>query len=270
MFYIISFIFGLVFGSFLSVLIYRVKNQEKGIFFWRSKCPKCNHILSAKDLVPIFSYLIFSGKCSYCWEKISIIYPLLELTTGVFFVFISWLILWTWNLQVAVWNLPYVLYWWAVALFVVAIIFYDILFLEISFLFAGILWVLLILPQFLWIIWDWKQALILAVVGFLIFVLIGYIRLKFRKIEWIWWWDAIGAVLVAFMIPILIDLLNLSYPAWLVYYIVILLGFILAGIVAIPIYLLKKNSKIALPFLPFMFFAVVVFVFVGKYILELL
>ena len=126
------------------------------------------------------------------------------------------------------------------------------------------------MPQFLGIIGDWKLSLILAIIGFLVFVWIGYIRLKFRKIEGIWWWDAIGAVLVAFMIPILIDLLNLSYPAWLVYYIVILLWFILAGIVAIPIYLLKKNSKIALPFLPFMFFAVVVFIFIGKYILEFL
>ena len=269
--WLIVFVFWMIFGSFISVLVYRIKNQEKGIFLWRSKCPQCGHTLNWLDLVPFFSYLFLWWKCRYCKTKISIIYPLLELVTWLTFVFSTYLVLWNFNLQNWLANISYVIYACLVSIFVVAIAFYDILFYEISFILISILWLLLIVPQFLWIIWDWKLSLELWLAWFIFFVLIIYLRWKFRKIEWMWGWDAIWAILIWFMTPIIIDLLHLQfYPAWLVFYIILLLWFLVAAIVWIVFILLwkLKNTKSMLPFLPFMFLWVVLFVFVWKYVLN--
>lgn len=87
--YLISlllFILGCLFGSFLSVLVHRTLNRQKGIIFGKSRCPKCKHALHALDLIPILSWLLKGGRCSYCKKPISAVYPSLELVTGLLFV----------------------------------------------------------------------------------------------------------------------------------------------------------------------------------------
>ena len=79
------FIIGCIFGSFFNVVGYRVPN-ELSIVRPGSFCPKCKHSLRWYELIPIFSFLIQKGKCRDCKEKISIIYPVVELTTGILFV----------------------------------------------------------------------------------------------------------------------------------------------------------------------------------------
>lgn len=81
------FLFGLVIGSFLNVVILRVPNKED-IVKERSHCPKCGHTLAWYDLFPLFSYLGLKGKCRYCKEKISIQYPVIEALNGVMYVVI--------------------------------------------------------------------------------------------------------------------------------------------------------------------------------------
>ncbi len=271
MFYIISFIFWIIFGSFTSVIIHRVKSWKKGMFLWRSKCPHCDNTLSWKDLFPIFSYIFLKWKCRYCKEKVSLVYPLLELTTGLVFVFITYLLLWTWDFLVWIENIDMLLYAWLVWVIIVAIAFYDILFYEISFILASILAILLLLPQVFWYIWDIKLAILFAIIGFIVFLAISYIREKVRKIEWLWGWDAIGAALIWLLTPILINLLNLeTYNSGLVLYVILLLWFLTAWFLSIFWLLSWKilNTKAMLPFLPFMFIAIVVFVFFWTYILD--
>ena len=267
--YLVSFIFWLVFGSFISVLVWRIKNNESWIFLWRSKCPKCNHILQAPDLVPVFSYIFLKWKCRYCNEKISVIYPILELVTWLVFVFITYLLLWNWNLENFLNNLPLVVYGWVVWIFFVALAFYDILFFEISFILAGILWVLLLLPQLFWWIWNFEQAIIFWVSWFFVFLLISFLRLKARKIEWLGWWDAIWAGLIGFLMPILVQIMWLyQYPWWIVFYLILMFWFFLAGVVWIFWLISKKfNFLTKIPFLPFMFLGVILFIFVGKAVL---
>lgn len=85
MFYLIFvFLFGLIIGSFLNAVIYRLE-AGKSVFRGRSFCPKCKHILSWYDLAPLFSFILLKGKCRYCRQKISIQYPLVELATGILF-----------------------------------------------------------------------------------------------------------------------------------------------------------------------------------------
>jgi prepilin signal peptidase PulO-like enzyme (type II secretory pathway) len=83
--YIFVFIFGLIVGSFLNCVIYRLETEES-FLKGRSYCPHCKHALSWKDLIPVFSFLILKGKCRYCKKKISFQYPLVELLTGILFV----------------------------------------------------------------------------------------------------------------------------------------------------------------------------------------
>lgn len=75
---------GCIFGSFFNVVGYRIPN-ELSIISPGSFCPKCEHKLNWYELIPIFSYLIQGGKCRKCKQKISIIYPVVEMTTGVLF-----------------------------------------------------------------------------------------------------------------------------------------------------------------------------------------
>ena len=87
--YSLVFVFGLAVGSFLNCVIYRLEKNES-FLKGRSYCPHCKHILGWKDLIPVFSFLILKGKCRYCHQKISLQYPLVELSTAIIFLFI-WL-----------------------------------------------------------------------------------------------------------------------------------------------------------------------------------
>jgi len=85
--YIIVAILGLVIGSFLNVCIYRIPREES-IAYPPSHCGNCSHKLKPLDLIPLFSYVFLKGKCRYCKEKISIIYPLIEILNGILYLII--------------------------------------------------------------------------------------------------------------------------------------------------------------------------------------
>ncbi|MEA2098243.1 MAG: prepilin peptidase [Patescibacteria group bacterium] len=87
LFYIIIFVFGLIIGSFLNVVIFRLENGEK-IVNDRSKCLHCKHFLGWYDLIPVLSFILLKRKCRYCGRSISIQYPLVELGTGILFMMI--------------------------------------------------------------------------------------------------------------------------------------------------------------------------------------
>src|SRR3989344_8593051 len=85
----IVFVFGLVVGSFLNSVIYRLEQGESALK-GRSYCPHCKHPLSWYDLIPLLSFVLLEGKCRYCKGKISLQYPLVEFSTGaVFFALFS-------------------------------------------------------------------------------------------------------------------------------------------------------------------------------------
>jgi prepilin signal peptidase PulO-like enzyme (type II secretory pathway) len=84
-FFIFIFLIGLFFGSFLNVLIDRLPIGES--ILGRSHCEKCKHVLSWKDLIPLISFIYLKGKCRYCHTTLSYQYPLMELFTGIMFIF---------------------------------------------------------------------------------------------------------------------------------------------------------------------------------------
>ncbi len=106
-----SVIFGLLVGSFLNVVIYRLpkmmqqewhanclelqgkempEQAKYTIVKPRSACPKCGHQISAIENIPIISYLFLRGKCSACKTKISLRYPLIEALTGTLIGFAAY------------------------------------------------------------------------------------------------------------------------------------------------------------------------------------
>lgn len=85
LFYFVFFILGLIVGSFLNVVIHRTLKNES-IIFPRSYCPNCLTTLKYYDLIPLFSFIFLKGTCRYCKKPISLTYPVVELTTGLLFV----------------------------------------------------------------------------------------------------------------------------------------------------------------------------------------
>lgn len=83
-----SALFGLVIGSFLNAVIYRIPRNET--LNTRSHCPKCDSMITAWQNIPLISYLVLGGKCKNCRTRISIRYPLIEAITAVFFVVVAW------------------------------------------------------------------------------------------------------------------------------------------------------------------------------------
>lgn len=113
-FYILMGILGLMVGSFLNVVIYRLpkmmeadwkhqcrilldlegepghENQNFNLVTPRSHCTSCNHRISALENIPVLSYLVLGGKCSECKTKISMRYPVIELISGILACFLAW------------------------------------------------------------------------------------------------------------------------------------------------------------------------------------
>jgi leader peptidase (prepilin peptidase)/N-methyltransferase len=80
----ISGVYGLVIGSFLNVVIWRVPRHES-VVRPPSHCPKCDVKIANRDNIPVVSWLLLRGRCRNCDTEISIRYPLIELLTGVLF-----------------------------------------------------------------------------------------------------------------------------------------------------------------------------------------
>jgi len=275
---IISLIFlGLVFGSFGSVIFYRLWNRPtkeiwKWFLVWHSECPHCQHQLKARNLVPIFSWLFQWGKCEYCKAPISWFYPFLEITTVLIFVGL-FLLLWKyWILNHPIWlkewyiYMPFILIsaWLLWLIFLYDIKTYELhitatIFLAIISLFFTLFFGINKLEILLWI---WIFTLIFLLIYYLSKI---YVRQKYQKdVEWFWLWDVIIApILWAWLVFFL-------KPSWIFDWCYLVCSFIiLAWLVGLLYYLVellikkfvikrkKKSEKpywfqTSIPFLPSM------------------
>ena len=85
--YLLVLVSGLIIGSFLSSITYRIplgKSIKKG----RSFCPECKKAIAWNDNIPLLSYILLKGKCRSCRKKISLRYPLIEISTAILFFLI--------------------------------------------------------------------------------------------------------------------------------------------------------------------------------------
>ena len=84
--HVLLFLIGLLTGSFLNVVIYRLP-RKKSLISPRSSCVHCNTILQVPDLFPLVSFIFLQGRCRYCGGRIPWRYPLVELLTALIFLF---------------------------------------------------------------------------------------------------------------------------------------------------------------------------------------
>lgn len=83
-FSIFAFLIGLIIGSFLNCLIWRLYKEET--ITGRSYCPNCRKKISWYDNIPVLSFILLKAKCRHCRKKISWQYPVVELTTAILFL----------------------------------------------------------------------------------------------------------------------------------------------------------------------------------------
>lgn len=83
-------VLGLVIGSFLNVVVYRLPRGQS-LLRPPSRCPKCGYSLQWYDNVPVLGWLVLGGRCRKCRTAISAQYPIVEFITGALFVLIVWM-----------------------------------------------------------------------------------------------------------------------------------------------------------------------------------
>jgi leader peptidase (prepilin peptidase) / N-methyltransferase len=164
-------LFGLMVGSFLNVCIHRLPRHES-IAFPGSHCTTCGRAIKWYQNVPVLSWLLLRGKCAGCGERISLIYPLVELLTGAVFAVHYLRFGWEWLL------VPRLLF--ACALIVLAFIDLRHRILPNPITLGGIVIGLLfsvVFPP------GWQSALIGVLLGGGLLFLIGEVYFRLRGIE---------------------------------------------------------------------------------------
>ena len=86
--YLVLFLYGITFGSFLNVCILRIPRQHS--LLTSSICPRCERRIRFYDNIPLVSFLFLEGRCRHCSDPISIRYFLVEAATGLLFMATYW------------------------------------------------------------------------------------------------------------------------------------------------------------------------------------
>lgn len=245
-FNIFAFIFGAVVGSFLNVCIYRLPRSES-IVFPASHCPKCGNAIPAYLNIPIISYLILGGRCRSCRERISPVYPAVELTNALLTLFL-----------------------------------FMKFGLSLTFLFLFIFCSALVVITFV----DLEHRIIPDVIS-LPGIVVGFGSSFF--LHWLGWQNSLAGILVgggslllvAFGYQLLtkkegmgggdIKLLAMmgAFLGWKAVPFIIFASSLTGSVIGIAIMLVqKKDTKLAIPFGPFLAFGAILYVFCGKEIIN--
>lgn len=108
-------------GSFVNALVWRIHTKKDWVKA-RSQCPDCKHQLSARDLVPVLSWIELRGRCRYCYKPISWQYPAVELSMAAVFV-VSYLY---WPYDFTLLGIAQFALWLIVLVLLVALFVYDL------------------------------------------------------------------------------------------------------------------------------------------------
>ncbi len=275
MIFLLTFIFGMIIGSFLNVVIYRF-NTGRGIG-GRSMCFSCNRKLTPAELFPVLSFLFQKGRCAKCKTKLSWQYPAVELLTGLLFA-LSFTRAFTLAPHGFIFNVPFV---WVIMSIIVIIIVYDlrhkIIPDQFSYLFA-------VLTFFRLFVSLNGNDIIFPSVGVLfagpLLALPFYLIWMMSKGRWMGLGDAklslgLGwflAVYAPTFSPMVSNISVFLYSFWIgtAFFILIsILGFILRGLMNISLISRKYNlpvlgMKSEIPFAPFLILGLLI-VFLFRY-----
>lgn len=257
---IIILILGLFFGSFLGVLVDRIP-KNKNFIKGRSHCDKCKKELGILDLIPVLSFVFLKGKCRYCHAKLSFLYPIIEISTGIMFA-VTYIFVVSNQIQnpnYLIINplslIPFLYYLFIISSFIV-IFFTDLKY--------GIIPDKIIFPaiavSFLYLIFNTKYPILNHLLsGFgalLFFLLISFIFYAITKKQGMGGGDMKLSLLLG---------LFLGFPGIVIS---LYLAFLTGGILSIILIIWKKKAflKDALPFGPFLIIGTLISLFWGNQI----
>lgn len=283
------FLFGTIIGSFLNVVIDRADTKESPLK-GGSYCPYCQKPLKWWELIPILSFLFLKGKCSSCKHKLSWQYPLVEIITGLLFVFIAMRFLrfsfvspYLWqniNLEniLIILNFLFWFYWVSVLIVISVYDFKKYLILNdvlipaiiITFIWRILLGFLIqknslnILPYFFRYLGD--KSFLFGYHSYFssLFLGIAFFCGLISLLAWLTKEKAMGwgdAVLAFFLGSIL------GWPESLI---ALIIGFLIGGGVSLILIAFKKKTmKSYLPFAPFLSFGALTVLFFGDIIIKM-
>lgn len=257
------FILGLILGSFINALVWRLHKQsgskkrakQYSIISGRSQCVHCGHQLSALDLIPLFSWISLKGRCRYCNKAISWQYPAVELATAVTFA-VSFL---AWPAALTLFQTILYVLWLAIVVHLVALAVYDLK------------WMLLLDKLVIWltavsglliVLLHTKpldiRGLLMAIAGGALLASLFYVLFQLSTGKWI----GGGDVKIAFSLGLLAGSpLNML--------LLLFIASIMGTIVALPLLIKDKNNlKAKLPFGPFLLVATFIVFLWGNSIID--
>ncbi|NPB05706.1 MAG: prepilin peptidase [Aquificae bacterium] len=232
--YAVLFVFGLVLGSFLNVLIHRLSEERpwSEVLGGRSRCPSCGEKIAWYDNVPLLSFLILRGRCRRCGAPISLRYPLVELAGGLIPVLVYW------KFHPFGWPtvLAYTLYGYL--LLVLALVDWKTFTVPDELSVGGTLLglVLSLLRRDL----SFLESLSAAAAGFLLVVVLIYLYRKLRGVVPLGLGDAKVLALIG------------SFGGFWALYCALFAGSLLALLFFLPQILKSRSLQFAVPFVPFL------------------
>lgn len=239
---IIFLILGLIIGSFINAVVYRINAVES--LMERSHCPHCKKKVRWFDNVPLLSFILLGAKCRDCGEKISWQYPVVEATTGIMFALIG---NYFFNVfDFSSWTLT--AYYLIVFSLLMIIFVYDFKYMEIPML---VLWLGVGVSLAYFVFADWQSfqsassildlKTISGILGGLVAGGFFFALAAYSKETWMGYGDVYLGLLVGLIV---------GWPAILV---ALMLSFTIGALISIGLIAVsKKTMKSQVPFAPFL------------------
>ena len=245
-FSMVSFIFGAVVGSFLNVCIFRMPKAES-VVSPPSHCPRCDYRIRWYDNIPLFSYLLLRGKCRGCSTHISLQYPLVELINGLLTLVLFL------KFGPTVSFLAMFLFCSALVVITFIDLEHQIIPDEISLsgIIIGFLFSFFLPGQ------TWINSLlgILLGGGFLLLVAYGY--------QWLTGKEGMGGGDIK-----LLAMMG-AFLGWKSVLFIVFASSLIGSVVGVTMMLVqKKDSKLAIPFGPYLAFGAVLYIFYGTQLIH--
>jgi prepilin signal peptidase PulO-like enzyme (type II secretory pathway) len=251
---VIFFILGLIIGSFLNVVIYRLNVAES--FLGRSHCPHCKNKIRWYDNIPLFSFILLRMKCRDCEKRISWQYPLVEFFTGVIFTLVGACFFSSLDMQS--WIPTF--YYLALFSMLMIVFVYDWKFMEIPMI---VFWIALGFTVLYYLFSDWinfipelglfNLSIFSGLIGGLIAFLFFFILVSVSREKWMGMGDAYLAFLAGFVV---------GYPEIIS---TLVLAFFIGSVCSIILLAMKKKTmKSQVPFAPFLVSAIILMILLPK------